>query len=121
MCHNIDHGAILAHSGNGIIRRYTFNNFSSSTMSLVVKAIHTFVAEHGDELEFQAGESITVIEKDDAFGDGWWRVRRVSVSADVRVVTSAARRVCSPPRTSRREERPRKSRRNRRRIWTQSR
>ena len=43
-------------------------------MSLVVKAIHTFVAEHGDELEFQAGESITVIEKDEAFGDGWWRV-----------------------------------------------
>ena len=43
-------------------------------MVLVVKAVHTFVAEHGDELEFQAGELIEVIEKDDAFGDGWWRV-----------------------------------------------
>lgn len=41
---------------------------------LVVKAIHTFVAEHGDELEFQAGEEIVVLEKDEAFGDGWWRV-----------------------------------------------
>ncbi|KAK8854717.1 hypothetical protein IAR55_003456 [Kwoniella newhampshirensis] len=44
-------------------------------MVLVVSAIHTFVAEHGDELEFQAGERIEVIEKDDAFGDGWWRGR----------------------------------------------
>ena len=43
-------------------------------MALVVTAIHTFVAEHDDELEFQAGDKITVIEKDEAFGDGWWRV-----------------------------------------------
>lgn len=41
---------------------------------LVVKAIHTFTAEHGDELEFAAGEAIEVLEKDEAFGDGWWRV-----------------------------------------------
>jgi hypothetical protein len=40
----------------------------------VVKAIHTFTAEHGDELEFKAGENIEVLEKDEAFGDGWWRV-----------------------------------------------
>lgn len=40
----------------------------------VVKAIHTFTAEHGDELEFKAGEDIEVLEKDEAFGDGWWRV-----------------------------------------------
>jgi len=40
----------------------------------VVRAIHTFTAEHGDELEFKAGENIEVLEKDDAFGDGWWRV-----------------------------------------------
>ena len=39
-----------------------------------VRAVHTFVAEHGDELEFHAGEAIEVLEKDDAFGDGWWRV-----------------------------------------------
>lgn len=43
-------------------------------MALVVTAVHTFVAEHDDELEFQAGDKITVIEKDEAFGDGWWRV-----------------------------------------------
>lgn len=41
---------------------------------VVVKAIHTFTAEHADELEFHAGEDIVVLEKDDAFGDGWWRV-----------------------------------------------
>ena len=46
---------------------------SPSTM-FVVKAIHTFTAEHGDELEFKAGENIEVLEKDEAFGDGWWRV-----------------------------------------------
>ncbi|KAL7422543.1 hypothetical protein Q5752_003191 [Cryptotrichosporon argae] len=44
-------------------------------MPVVVHAIHTFVAEHSDELEFEAGERIEVIEKDEAFGDGWWRGR----------------------------------------------
>ena len=39
-----------------------------------VHALHTFVAEHADELEFSAGEQIEVLERDDAFGDGWWRV-----------------------------------------------
>jgi len=76
-------------------------------MSLVVKAIHTFVAEHGDELEFQAGESITVLEKDDAFGDGWWRVcRRLSnfvQDADCRGAMSAVKRVCFLRRTSLKE------------------
>lgn len=47
---------------------------TTPTMSKVT-AVHTFVAEHGDELEFQAGETIEVIERDDGFGDGWWRVR----------------------------------------------
>ncbi|TYJ58064.1 hypothetical protein B9479_001159 [Cryptococcus floricola] len=44
---------------------------------LTVWAIHTFIAEHGDELDFKAGEEIQVIEKDDAFGDGWWRGRNI--------------------------------------------
>ncbi|WVF67433.1 hypothetical protein IAT40_002189 [Kwoniella sp. CBS 6097] len=44
-------------------------------MVFTVRAVHTFVAEHGDELEFQAGEQIEVLEKDEAFGDGWWRGR----------------------------------------------
>ena len=43
-------------------------------MALTVRAIHTFVAEHGDELDFHAGDHIVVLEKDEAFGDGWWRV-----------------------------------------------
>lgn len=43
-------------------------------MALTVRAIHTFVAEHGDELDFHAGDDIVVLEKDEAFGDGWWRV-----------------------------------------------
>ncbi|WWC90618.1 uncharacterized protein L201_005554 [Kwoniella dendrophila CBS 6074] len=42
-------------------------------MVFTVRAVHTFMAEHGDELEFQAGEEIIVLEKDEAFGDGWWR------------------------------------------------
>jgi hypothetical protein len=46
----------------------------------VVRAIHTFSAEHGDELEFHAGENIEVLEKDEAFGDGWWRVSSLMIS-----------------------------------------
>lgn len=45
-------------------------------MALYVTAIHRFVAEHADELEFQAGEKIHVLERDEAFGDGWWKVGR---------------------------------------------
>ncbi|RXK41104.1 hypothetical protein M231_01507 [Tremella mesenterica] len=42
---------------------------------LVVEAVHNFRAEHDDELSFLAGDKIVVMEKDDAFGDGWWRGR----------------------------------------------
>jgi hypothetical protein len=49
-------------------------------MPLIVRAVHNFIAEHGDELEFQAGDSIEIIEKDDAFGDGWWRVSGIRIS-----------------------------------------
>lgn len=41
---------------------------------MFVTAVHTFAAEHGDELQFESGDRIEVLEKDDAFGDGWWRV-----------------------------------------------
>ncbi|WRT68476.1 uncharacterized protein IL334_005452 [Kwoniella shivajii] len=44
-------------------------------MVFTVRAVHTFVAEHSDELEFSAGEEIVILEKDEAFGDGWWRGR----------------------------------------------
>lgn len=39
-----------------------------------VYALHDFSPENEDEVSFRAGERIEVIEKDDQFGDGWWRV-----------------------------------------------
>jgi len=39
-----------------------------------VYALHDFQPEHEDEVSFQAGERIEVIERDDQYGDGWWRV-----------------------------------------------
>ncbi|CAG8454815.1 12551_t:CDS:10 [Ambispora gerdemannii] len=38
-----------------------------------VYALHTFQAENPDEVPFEAGEPIVVLEKDDMFGDGWWQ------------------------------------------------
>lgn len=40
-----------------------------------VYALHDFLPEHDDEVEFRAGERIEVVEKDDLYGDGWWQVR----------------------------------------------
>ncbi|KAI8808719.1 hypothetical protein BJ742DRAFT_771771 [Cladochytrium replicatum] len=37
----------------------------------------TIRQEEPDEISFAAGEPIEVIEKDEAFGDGWWRGRNV--------------------------------------------
>jgi len=39
-----------------------------------VYALFEFVPENPDELHFQAGECIEVIEKDDVYSDGWWQV-----------------------------------------------
>ena len=39
-----------------------------------VYALHDFLPENEDEVSFNAGERIEVIEKDDMFGDGWWQV-----------------------------------------------
>lgn len=39
-----------------------------------VFAVHNFEAENDDELTFQIGESVIVIQKDDGFNDGWWKV-----------------------------------------------
>lgn len=39
-----------------------------------VYAVHNFEAENDDELSFQIGEKVFVIQKDDGFGDGWWKV-----------------------------------------------
>lgn len=54
-------------------------------MASYVTAVHTFVAEHADELEFQAGDKIEVLERDEAFGDGWWKVSLDSESQAARV------------------------------------
>lgn len=39
-----------------------------------IYALHEFVAENPDEVSFKVGEVISVIEKDDTYGDGWWQV-----------------------------------------------
>lgn len=40
-------------------------------------AIHAFEAENPDEITFNVGEPIVIIERDDQYGDGWWQVRRL--------------------------------------------
>lgn len=39
-----------------------------------VYALHDFTPENDDEIPFKAGERIEVLERDDAYGDGWWQV-----------------------------------------------
>ncbi|KAF7302766.1 hypothetical protein HMN09_00911700 [Mycena chlorophos] len=51
---------------------------SSATMPDYVYALHDFQPEHEDEVDFRVGEQIEVIERDDAYGDGWWKGRNVS-------------------------------------------
>ncbi|KAI8993419.1 hypothetical protein BDB01DRAFT_847302 [Pilobolus umbonatus] len=38
-----------------------------------VYALHSFSAENEDELTFEAGEPITIIQRDDGFNDGWYK------------------------------------------------
>ncbi|RHZ44096.1 hypothetical protein Glove_759g8 [Diversispora epigaea] len=42
-----------------------------------VYATHTFRAEHVDEVNFQYGEPIIVLEKDEMYGDGWWQGQNI--------------------------------------------
>ncbi|CAO1625233.1 unnamed protein product [Parajaminaea phylloscopi] len=35
--------------------------------------LHEFIAENPDEVSFRVGETIVVVEKDDAYQDGWWQ------------------------------------------------
>ncbi|GAA5865790.1 hypothetical protein JCM3774_003094 [Rhodotorula dairenensis] len=44
-------------------------------MTDVVYALHTFEAENEDELTFEAGERIIVLERDDQYSDGWFQGR----------------------------------------------
>ncbi|KAG8755383.1 polar growth protein [Serendipita sp. 396] len=43
-----------------------------------VYALHDFEPQNEDEISFVAGERIEVIEKDDAYGDGWWTGRNLA-------------------------------------------
>ncbi|KAJ3966971.1 hypothetical protein EV361DRAFT_527412 [Lentinula raphanica] len=43
-----------------------------------VYALHDFSPENDDEVPFKAGERIEVIEKDEAYGDGWWHGRNLA-------------------------------------------
>ncbi|KAJ7103227.1 hypothetical protein B0H15DRAFT_201781 [Mycena belliarum] len=47
-------------------------------MASVVYALHDFAPEHEDEINFVAGERIEVVERDDLYGDGWWRGRNLA-------------------------------------------
>ncbi|KDQ15462.1 hypothetical protein BOTBODRAFT_292577 [Botryobasidium botryosum FD-172 SS1] len=42
-----------------------------------VYGLHEFVPENEDEIAFRVGERIEVLEKDDLYGDGWWRGRNI--------------------------------------------
>lgn len=53
-------------------------------------ALHDFSPENEDELAFQAGDEIQVVEKDDLYGDGWWQVMHLSTSRDTQKLTRNA-------------------------------
>ncbi|KAH9927346.1 uncharacterized protein B0H18DRAFT_1084840 [Fomitopsis serialis] len=40
-----------------------------------VYALHEFTPENPDEVSFKIGDKVEVIEKDDLYGDGWWKGR----------------------------------------------
>jgi len=45
---------------------------------LIVFGKHQFEREEEDEIEFQTGDPILVLEKDEEFNDGWWKGRTLS-------------------------------------------
>ncbi|CAI2168977.1 19331_t:CDS:2 [Funneliformis geosporum] len=47
-------------------------------MSLeIVYGIYSFLADCDEELDFKYGEPIIVLEKDEMYGDGWWKGRNI--------------------------------------------
>jgi hypothetical protein len=44
-------------------------------MPVTVWAVHSFEAEAEDEISFNIGEPITVLQRDELYQDGWWEVR----------------------------------------------
>ena len=47
-------------------------------MPETVWAIHNFEAEAEDEISFNIGEPIIVLQKDELYQDGWWEVRQLA-------------------------------------------
>lgn len=39
-----------------------------------VYALHEFTPENPDEVPLKVGDKIEVLERDDLYGDGWWKV-----------------------------------------------
>jgi len=46
-----------------------------------VYALFDFAPENPDEIQFNAGDRIEVVEKDDVYGDGWWQVSSSSIGS----------------------------------------
>lgn len=57
--------------------------------------LHEFIAENPDEVSFRVGETIIVIEKDDAYQDGWWQVRTAADPAAQCLLPSSFLQHCS--------------------------
>lgn len=67
-----------------------------------VYARHDFVPEHDDEISFRAGERIEVVEKDEQYGDGWWKVcsrspNQLAPSTRQRILVSFSRLLACQP------------------------
>lgn len=43
------------------------------TAAFKARAKFQFDAEEDDEISLRAGESVTVLTRDEGFGDGWWQ------------------------------------------------
>lgn len=53
---------------------FLFHAYIRLLMVEYVYARHDFIPEHEDEIPFRAGERIEVVEKDELYEDGWWKV-----------------------------------------------
>jgi len=51
---------------------------TKETEPLIVFGKHPFEKEEEDEIEFQTGDPILVLEKDEKYNDGWWKGRTLS-------------------------------------------
>ena len=63
-----------------------------------VYALHNFAPEHEDEIAFEVGQPIEVIEKDDLYQDGWWQVSLLSSPTHVHHTRGPQSDPSRPPR-----------------------